>query len=108
MKELIKNQYKNLILVLCYMTLSTLVYVVAAECIWEIWWLDVIVGLIVIGIGIYIGYRYIKSEEEARIKKLEKEKEAIANEAASDVVEENNNAESEIKESKNEEEIKVE
>lgn len=106
MKELIKNQYKNLILVLCYMTISTLVYVVAAECIWEIWWLDVIVGLIVIGIGIYIGYRYIKSEEEARIKKLEKE--AIANEAASDVVEENNNAESEIKESKNEEEIKVE
>ena len=106
MKELIKNQYKNLILVLCYMTISTLVYVVAAECIWEIWWLDVIVGLIVIGIGIYIGYRYIKSEEEARIKKLEKENEA--NEATSGIVEENNNAESKIKEAKNEEEIKVE
>jgi uncharacterized membrane protein len=106
MKELIKNQYKNLILVLCYMTISTLVYVVAAECIWEIWWLDVIVGLIVIGIGIYIGYRYIKSEEEARIKKLEKENEA--NKASSDIVEENNNAESKINEAKNEEEIKVE
>jgi len=106
MKELIKNQYKNLILVLCYMTISTLVYVVAAECIWEIWWLDVIVGLIVIGIGIYIGYRYIKSEEEARIKKLEKENEA--NEATSDIVEENNNSESKINEAKNEEEIKVE
>ena len=106
MKELIKNQYKNLILVLCYMTISTLVYVVAAECIWEIWWLDVIVGLIVIGIGIYIGYRYIKSEEEARIKKLEKENEA--NKATSDIVEENNNAESKINEAKNEEEIKVE
>jgi len=105
MKELIKNQYKNLILVLCYMTISTLVYVVAAECIWEIWWLDVIVGLIVIGIGIYIGYRYIKSEEEARIKKLEKENEA--NKATSDIVEENNNAESKINEAKNEEEIKV-
>ena len=106
MKELIKNQYKNLILVLCYMTISTLVYVVAAECIWEIWWLDVIVGLIVIGIGIYIGYRYIKSEEEARIKKLEKENEA--NEATSDIVEENNNSESNINEAKKEEEIKVE
>lgn len=106
MKELIKNQYKNLILVLCYMTISTLVYVVAAECIWEIWWLDVIVGLIVIGIGIYIGYRYIKSEEEARIKKLEKENEA--NKASSDIVEENNKAESKINEAKNEEEIKVE
>lgn len=68
--ELFKNQYKNFILVFCYIVVATVVYVVSAECLWELWYIDVTVGIVVVGIGVFIGYKYIKSEEEARLKKL--------------------------------------
>lgn len=71
MKELFKNQYKNVILVCCYIIVSTLVYTVCADCLWEIWWIDVIVGILIAALGCYIGYKFIKSEEADRIKKLE-------------------------------------
>ncbi len=95
MKELLKNQYKNVILVCCYIVVTTLVYTVSADCIWSIWWLDVIVGLLIAALGCYVGYRYIKSEEQIRLKKLEENNKVqeIVSEPSEDKIEENNSNE---------------
>ena len=105
MKELFKNQYKNVILVCCYIIVSTLVYTVSADCLWEIWWIDVIVGILIAALGCYIGYKFIKSEEADRIKKLEAAEENKVVEEP--VVEENTttetNEEEKVEENINEE-----
>ena len=105
MKELFKNQYKNVILVCCYIIVSTLVYTVSAECLWEIWWIDVIVGILVAALGCYIGYKFIRSEEAERIKKLEAAEET--DKVEEPIVEENtateNNEEEKVEENINEE-----
>ena len=90
MKELFKNQYKNFILVFSYIFVGTLVYVVSADCLWDLWYLDLITGLIVVAIGCFIGYKYIKGEEANRIKKLEEAKnlEEKDNSNTSNIVEE--------------------
>ena len=95
MKELLKNQYKNVILVCCYIVVTTLVYTVSADCLWSIWWLDVIVGLLIAALGCYVGYRYIKSEEQIRIKKLEENNKVqeVVKEPNEDKIEENNSNE---------------
>ena len=77
MKELLKNQYKNVILVCCYIIVSTVVYTVSADCLWDLWFIDLIVGVLVVALGCYIGYKFLKSEEENRLKKLEEANEAI-------------------------------
>ena len=100
MKELLKNQYKNVILVCCYIIISTLVYTVSADCLWDIWWIDVIVGILIAALGCYIGYKFIKSEEAERVKKLEAAKES--NKVEEPIVEENTTTET-IEEEKVEE-----
>ncbi len=69
MKEFIKKYYKNLILVIIYLVLANLVYVILANEIWHRWYLDIIVGLVVSGFGIYLGFLYIRSEIRAEEKK---------------------------------------
>ena len=105
MKELLKNQYKNVILVCCYIIISTLVYTVSADCLWEIWWIDVIVGILIAALGCYIVYKFIKSEEAERVKKLEAAEENKVVEEP--IVEENtateNNEEEKVEENINEE-----
>jgi membrane protein implicated in regulation of membrane protease activity len=105
MKELLKNQYKNVILVCCYIIISTLVYTVSADCLWDIWWIDVIVGILIAVLGCYIGYKFIKSEEAERVKKLEAAEENKVVEEP--IVEENtateNNEEEKVEENINEE-----
>lgn len=95
MKELLKNQYKNVILVCCYIVVTTLVYTVSADCLWSIWWLDVIVGLLIAALGCYVGYRYIKSEEQIRLKKLEEEnnkvQEVVSEPSEGEIEEKNSN-----------------
>ena len=105
MKELLKNQYKNVILVCCYIIISTLVYTVSADCLWDIWWIDVIVCILIAALGCYIGYKFIKSEEAERVKKLEAAEENKVVEEP--IVKENtateNNEEEKVEENINEE-----
>ncbi len=105
MKELLKKQYKNVILVCCYIIIATLVYTVSADCLWDIWWIDVIVGILIAALGCYIGYKFIKSEEAERVKKLEAAEENKVVEEP--IVEENtateNNEEEKVEENINEE-----
>ena len=105
MKELLKNQYKNVILVCCYIIISTLVYTVSADCLWDIWWIDEIVGILIAALGCYIGYKFIKSEEAERIKKLEAVEE---NNKVEEVVLEENTTEETVEEEKVEENINEE
>lgn len=74
MKDLLKNQYKNVILVISYIVVATTVYTVCADCVFERWYIDLITAIFMISIGIVIGYFYIKSEEVTRLKKLEEDK----------------------------------
>ena len=90
MKELLKNQYKNVILVICYIIVATVVYTVCADCIFDLWFIDVITAILMVALGITIGYFYIKSEEATRLKKLEeaKEKDSLENEPKEEIKEE--------------------
>lgn len=90
MKELLKNQYKNVILVICYIIVATVVYTVCADCIFDLWFIDVITAILMVALGVTIGYFYIKSEEATRLKKLEeaKEKDSLENEPKEEIKEE--------------------
>ena len=59
----IKNNYKNLLIVLVYITLANIVYISLAHILWNRWYLDLLIGLIITGIGAVIGYFYLKGEE---------------------------------------------
>lgn len=107
MKELLKNQYKNVILVCCYIIITTLVYTVSADCIFDIWYIDVIVGILVAALGVYIGYKYIKSEEDNRIKKLAEQENTVKEENVVEETKENEESANEndeiVEDNKNEE-----
>lgn len=62
MKDLWKKQYKNILLVLGYIVVACIVYGVWVHSVWKLWYVDFIVILAILAIGITIGYFYIKSE----------------------------------------------
>lgn len=64
MKELLKNQYKNVILVCVYTILAGAVYCMWAHSLWGLWYIDMIIGLVILAIGAVVGYFYISSEDK--------------------------------------------
>ena len=64
MKEFVKRQYKNLILVAVYLILANLIYIIWFNDLWHLWYVDLITGLVITGLGGYIGYRYLMSEDK--------------------------------------------
>lgn len=61
MKKLLKNQYKDILLVLVYIIAAVAVYVMIANLIWGIWYVSLLIGVVISIIGAIIGYIYIKS-----------------------------------------------
>lgn len=63
-KEFFKRQYKNLILVAIYLIMANVVYIVWFNDLWHLWYVDVITFLVITALGLFIGYKYILSEEK--------------------------------------------
>lgn len=61
-KDLIKKQWKNLIIVFFYILFASLVYGIWFDSLWHKWYIDFITVLVIVIIGCVIGYFYIKSE----------------------------------------------
>ncbi len=76
MKEILKKQYKNVILVIGYIAATMAVYVVLVHnlCGYK-WYLDLITAFGVLILGLICGYFYIKAEYKAMIEKENKLKE---------------------------------
>lgn len=71
MKEFIKKYYKQLLLVLIYLALGNVVYIILANEMWHLWFVDIIVGVVITAFGVYLGYLYLRSEIKAEEKKKE-------------------------------------
>lgn len=76
MKEILKKQYKNVILVIGYIAATMAVYVVLVHnlCGYK-WYLDLITAFGVLVLGLICGYFYIKAEYKSMIEKENKLKE---------------------------------
>jgi phosphotransferase system glucose/maltose/N-acetylglucosamine-specific IIC component len=72
MKELWKNEKKNLILVFAYTVIALIVYCVWFESWWHRWYITLLTGLGVVIIGAVVGYFFIKSDIKAKNQKEQK------------------------------------
>ncbi len=61
MKDIIKSNYKDILLVIGYIIVAEMIYVVLANYLWAKWYINLIVAIIILGIGIVIGFYYVKS-----------------------------------------------
>ena len=77
MKELWKNEKKNIILVCTYTLVALLVYCVWFQSWWHLWYVTLLTGLGVVAIGAIVGYFYIKSDIRAKTAAEEKKEEKV-------------------------------
>lgn len=69
----IKNNYKNLLLVLAYIIIASLVYVIWFNSLWHLWYVNVAVVLVIVVSGCVIGYFFIKSENKIKEESIKQE-----------------------------------
>ena len=62
MKEFIKEQYKNILLVIGYISVALAVYITLSNSLGWPWWAALLISLGIISIGVVMGYFYIKGE----------------------------------------------
>ena len=111
MKQIIKKEYKNLILIACYIVVAELVYIVLFNSFFKTKvWITLLVAFGVFLLGCLFGFLYIKDDlkekKEKEIKETIEAKEAEApTEEKEEVVEENTNVEKEEVVEENKEEI---
>ena len=67
MKEIIKKYYTILLLAFVYTTVAITVYIIWFNSMWHLWFVNVIAGILIFGLGVVITYLYIKA-------KIDKEK----------------------------------
>ena len=72
--DIIKKEYKSILLVLGYIFVAELVYVSLAVIFLHEWYFGLIAGIIVFLIGAVIGFFYVKSENEKHTKVEDSEK----------------------------------
>ncbi len=70
--EYIKKNWKNLLLVLIYIVIASLVYIFWFDSMWHLWFINLIAVIVIIIVGVIIGYFYIKGENKALEKNKEK------------------------------------
>lgn len=73
--EVIKKEYKSILLVLGYILVAELVYVSLAIIFLHEWYFGLIAGLLVFIIGAVIGFFYVKSEYQKNNPKEQEAKE---------------------------------
>ncbi len=62
MKKIIKNQYKNILIVLGYIAVALAVYITMTISFKLAWWIILLISLAIIIVGAVIGYFFIKGE----------------------------------------------
>lgn len=62
MKEIVKNHYKTISLVLGYMLAGILIYGYLFNELFHLWYVTFTVILVIIALGLIGGYLYVKSE----------------------------------------------
>ncbi len=103
LKDLIKKQYKNLILIAAYIIAAALVYGIWFNSIWHLWYINLITVFVIVVVGCVIGYFYLKAEIKKQ-EQLEAEKnEAIVDNNTSEAVEAEAKTEDVVEEEKTEE-----
>jgi arginine exporter protein ArgO len=85
MKDLIKKEYKNLILIICYIIVAELVYIVLFNSFFkEKVWVTLLVAFGVFLLGCLFGFLYIKDDlkekKEKEAQKIEEPKEVAVEE----------------------------
>lgn len=67
MMDLLKKHKIKLLISLAYIIVALLVYVVWFQILWQLWFVDVLVGLAIVAIGVLICFLWIKAEEKKAI-----------------------------------------
>lgn len=82
--DIIKKEYKSILLVLGYIFVAELVYVSLAVIFLHEWYFGLIAGILVFLIGAVIGFFYVKAEnnEHTKIKDSEKVEPEVKEEIA--------------------------
>ena len=68
MKEMFKRQYKKALLALVYIIMALLVYNIWFDAMWHLWYVNVITSIVIVALGVVIGYFWIKAEDEKTLK----------------------------------------
>ena len=90
MKEIIKKEYKNLILVACYIVVAELVYIVLFNSFFkEKVWVTLLVAFGVFLLGCLFGFLYIKDDLKEKKEKEIKETIEVKEEVVEETREEN-------------------
>ena len=90
MENFVKKYFKHILMVAIYTILFLIIYIVWFESLWHLWYVDVITAIVILGLGITIGYFYLKGvvKETEEKEKLEAQNNEIKEETT--VVETNN------------------
>ena len=62
MNEIVKNHYKRMCLALCYTLSGILIYGYLFNELFHLWYVTLVVILVIIAIGSFGGFLYVKSE----------------------------------------------
>ncbi|RIA78118.1 hypothetical protein EI71_00430 [Anaeroplasma bactoclasticum] len=73
MKMLLKNHWKELAIVFVYILVACLAYGVWFNSLWHKWYINLITILVIIAIGVVIGFFYIKGMDKEKAKEEQKE-----------------------------------
>lgn len=75
MENFVKKYFKHILMVAIYTILFLIIYIVWFESLWHLWYVDVITAIVILGIGITIGYFYLKGV----VKETEEKEKATQN-----------------------------
>ena len=96
LENFVKKYFKHILMVAIYTILFLIIYIVWFESLWHLWYVDVITAIVILGLGITIGYFYLKgvvkeTEEKEKleaqnetVEKIEENKEVIENSSIED------------------------
>lgn len=71
MKKLIENHWKELAIVFVYILVACLAYGVWFNSLWHKWYINLITIIVIIAIGVVIGFFYIKGMDKEKAKEEE-------------------------------------
>lgn len=72
MKKLFVNHWKELAIVCVYITVGSLAYGVWFNHLWHKWYINLITVIVIIAIGVVIGFFYIRGMDKEKLEKKNK------------------------------------
>ena len=75
MKSFLRRYYKEVILIFFYIAIAVAAYICWFDAMWHLWYVDLITALVIVVVGVTIGFLYIKGIEKDEEKKKVEPKE---------------------------------